>query len=148
MTTGSAGAELKPQPRVSSLTRPFWDGVNAHRLMIQRCTSADCGKAIFYPRVCCPFCKAPRPEWIQASGAGRVIAHTIVHRTHHAGFDAEAPYVFAAIELAEGPCVYAQIRGASLVDECLRGTAVQVEYVQHGPDRLMLVFRLSNDSQI
>ncbi len=142
MTTSGNDPVLKPQPRVNALTRPFWDGANERRLMIQRCRAPDCGRAVFYPRVCCPHCKSPDLEWIAAAGTGRVISHTTVHRTHHDGFNAEAPYVFAAIELAEGPCMYAQMPGAPTDGRSLVGARVRVGFVEHGPQRLMPVFEL------
>ena len=131
----------KPQPRVSELTRPFWDGANAGQLMLQRCGS--CGKAAFYPRVCCPFCKAPELTWVISSGRGRIISHTTVHRTHHDGFNSEAPYVFAAVELDEGPCIYAQLPGAP-IDGSLTGKSVNVDFAEHGPNRKIPVFRLTS----
>jgi len=140
-STGSPEV-LKPQPRVNALTRPFWDGANERRLMIQRCTSQACGKAVFYPRVCCPFCKSRDLRWIEATGIGRVISHTTVHRTHHDGFNGDAPYVFAAIALEEGPCMYAQMPWAPSDGRSLVGAAVRVDFVEHGPQRLMPVFRL------
>jgi uncharacterized OB-fold protein len=130
----------KPQPRVTELNRPFWDGCNAGRLMVQRCLA--CRQAIFYPRVCCPFCQHGELEWVQATGKGKVLSHTTVHRTHHDGFNAEAPYVFAAVALEEGPCVYAQLPGAPADGTSLIGRAVRVEFLPHGPGRNIAAFRL------
>lgn len=90
---------LKPQPRVTELNRPFWEGCNDDRLVIQKCGA--CAHSVFYPRVCCPFCKTDHLDWVEASGRGKVISHTTVRRTHHDSFNAEVPYVFAAIELEE-----------------------------------------------
>lgn len=131
---------LKPQPRITELNRPFWDGCNAGRLMIQQCTS--CGKGVFYPRVCCPFCQADVLRWIEASGRGRLISHTTVRRTHHDSFNAEAPYVFAAIALEEGPCLYGQLLDAPLDGESLVGRAVTVTFAEHGPGRKIAAFAL------
>ena len=143
MNQPSGSNVLKPQPRVNELTRPFWEGANSRKLMIQRCARPECGKAVFYPRVCCPFCKGAQLNWIQASGNGSVISHTTVRRTHHDGFNSEAPYVFAAIELDEGPCIYAQVPGAPL-EASLIGQKVGADFVEHGPNRLMPVFKLSS----
>lgn len=132
---------LKPQPRITELNRPFWAGCNEGRLMIQRCP--ECKKGIFYPRVCCPFCRHGAVEWVQASGKGNVISHTTVHRTHHDGFNAEAPYVFAAIALAEGPCMYAQLNGAPVDGASLIGRPVEVEFMEHGPGQRIAAFRLA-----
>ena len=138
---------LKPQPRISSVTRPFWDAVNERRLLVQRCVSDGCRKAFFYPRVCCPHCQAADPVWEAASGKGRIVSHTTIHRVHHDGFLAEAPYVFAAVEIAEGPCLYAQIPGAPLTGTSLIGRTVSVDFVEHGPGRLMPVFRLDDHTE-
>ncbi|MEP6608370.1 MAG: OB-fold domain-containing protein [Burkholderiaceae bacterium] len=146
MANRIAGNVLKPQPRVNGLTRPFWDGANERRLIIQRCAQSGCGKGVFYPRVCCPFCKGPKLKWFEASGRGRIISHTTVHRTHHDGFNAEAPYVFAAVVLDEGPYIYAQIPGAPMDSASLVGKPVVVDFAEHGPGRRMPVFRLADSS--
>jgi uncharacterized protein len=134
-------AMLKPQPRVTALNRPFWDGCSEGRLLIQHCPA--CAKSIFYPRVCCPFCQHGELDWVQASGNGKVISHTTVHRTHHEGFNAEAPYVFAAVALDEGPCFYAQLNGAPIDGTSLIGRAVRVEFMPHGPGLRIAAFRLA-----
>lgn len=132
---------LKPQPRVSELNRPFWSGCNEGRLMVQQC--AACRRAVFYPRVCCPFCKHGELGWMQASGRGKVISHTTVHRTHHDGFNGEAPYVFAAIALEEGPCIFAQLNGAPIDGSSLIDRPVAVEFMPHGPDLKIAAFHLA-----
>ena len=132
---------LKPQPRVTELNRPFWDGCNNGRLVIQKCRA--CARAVFYPRVCCPFCKAGDLDWIDASGRGKVISHTTVHRTHHDSFDAEAPYVFAAVAIQEGPWLYAQVLGAPTDRASLVGRNVTVTFVDHGPQQKIAAFRLT-----
>ena len=136
-----AGQSRKAIPEPTPETRPFWDGANANKLMIQRCRRPGCGKAVFYPRVCCPFCQHAELAWEQASGRGTVVSHTTVQRTHHDGFNADAPYVFAAIALTEGPLLYAQLPGAPL-DRSLAGAAVRVAFQPHGPGRAMPVFAL------
>jgi len=143
MSSTSAPLTAKPQPRVNEVTRQFWEGANRNTLVIQRCADPACAKAVFYPRACCPFCKGPKLTWFEASGTGRVISHTTVFRTQHDGFNSEAPYVFAAVELTEGPCMYAQIAGAPTDGHSLIGKKVVVEFVQHGPGQKMPAFRLS-----
>lgn len=132
----------KPQPRITPLNRMFWDACQEDRLLLQRC--ASCSKAVFYPRACCPFCHAGDLDWFEASGRGRVLSHTTVRRTHHPGFDADAPYVFAAIALDEGPWIYAQLPGAPLDGADLIGRPVAVAFADHGPGRRIPVFRLVN----
>ena len=132
---------LKPKPRLSTLEMPFWDGCNEHRLMIQHCTA--CSKSVFYPRACCPYCHADALQWIQASGRGKVISHTTVRRTHHDGFNKEAPYVFAAIELQEGPCIYGQLIGAPTEGPSLVQATVEVCFVEHRQGQKLAAFTLN-----
>jgi uncharacterized OB-fold protein len=134
----------KPQPRVTELNRRYWDGINAGHLVLQHCLNHACRRAIFYPRVCCPYCQHAELEWRDATGRGHVVSHSTIRRTHHDGFNAEAPYVFAAVELAEGVLVYAQLPGAPVDGTLLVGRAVAADFVPHGPDRRMLVFRLAD----
>ena len=134
----------KPQPRVTELNRRYWDAIDAGHLVLQHCLNDACRRAIFYPRVCCPYCQHAELEWRDATGIGRVISHSTIHRTHHDGFNDEAPYVFAAVELAEGVLVYAQLPGAPIDGESLIGRAVTADFVPHGPSRRMLVFRLAD----
>lgn len=133
---------LKPQPRVSLLTKPFWDAVDQQeKLLIQQCQSSSCGKYVFYPRVCCPYCHSPDLKWVQSSGKGTIITNTTIHRPHHDGFNHECPYSFAAVELTEGPCIYGKVIGAPL-DVSLIGQAVKVAFEEHGPDKKIPVFML------
>lgn len=136
---------LKPQPRITPLNEPFWAGCNEGVLMIQRCGA--CGQHVFYPRVCCPFCHEDKLSWIQASGRGNVISHTTIRRTHHDGFNAEAPYVFAAIAMEEGPYIYAQMPGAPVDAASMIGRPVNVKFVPHGPSQKIPVFTLEGGAK-
>jgi uncharacterized OB-fold protein len=98
-----------PQPRITEVNRPFWDGCRAGKLMLQRCGNASCGRFVFYPRVCCPYCGGGELAWQEASGVARLHSWTVVHRPGHAAFMTDVPYVFAAVILAEGPLMYGRM---------------------------------------
>jgi uncharacterized OB-fold protein len=132
---------LKPQPRVTEINRPFWDACNSERLMMQKCMAAQCGKMVFYPRVCCPHCHGAALAWVEVPRRGKIVSHTTVHRPHHDGFMDEVPYVFAAIEI-EGANIYAQVPGAPTDGSSLIGRSVEAAFVAHGPDRKLPVFHL------
>jgi len=132
---------LKPQPHIDELSHPFWQGCNEERLLIQRCDNPQCGRAVFYPRVACPHCHADSLSWIEASGRARIVSCTTIHRTHHDGFNAEAPYLFAAVELEEGALMYAQLLAEPFQDAELIGKPAAVEFVRHGPAQRIAVFR-------
>lgn len=85
-------------PVPDAVTQPFWDGVAAGVLRIQRCSG--CGRHVFYPRAVCPHCGGADLDWVEATGAGRVHSFTVVHRTSPAYRD-DVPYVVALIDLDE-----------------------------------------------
>lgn len=91
---------LKPLPKPSSTSRPFWEAARRHELMLQRCGA--CGKFIYYPRPRCPYCMSERLNWQRCSGRGTVYSYTVVRRPSSRAF-ADGPYVLAIVELAEGP---------------------------------------------
>ena len=96
----------RPYPEPDGETQPFWDGVVAGRLRLQRCRA--CARHVFYPRSVCPHCMAAELEWVDASGRGAVHAFTVVHRAPP-GFADDAPYVVALVELEEGPRMLARL---------------------------------------
>jgi uncharacterized OB-fold protein len=99
--------KLLPQPTAD--TQPYWDGLNAHRLRLQRC--ADCGKVRHYPRPVCDACYSMRAEWFDASGRGRVHSWTTTHHAFHPGFKPDLPYTLLTVDLDEGVRMNAQLRG-------------------------------------
>ncbi len=71
----------------------YLEGLEAGRLRYQRC--ANCGEAVFFPRVACPHCGSDRLEWADSAGAGTVYSTTTTRsRT--------GDYNVALIDLDEG----------------------------------------------
>ena len=93
-------ARSKPLPRSTPETQPFWDGTRDGRLMIMHCNA--CSRDYFYPRPYCPYCFSADTTWKQASGRGTLHTYIINHRPAP-GFENEAPYVIAVVQLEEGP---------------------------------------------
>lgn len=104
----SASASDLPQPRETATNTPMlaaWRNEGA--LAIQHCE--PCGKSIFYPRSVCPHCWSDRLGWQRASGTGKIVSFTRVHRGLPAIFQGEAPIVVAEIALAEGASMIARV---------------------------------------
>ena len=101
-------ASRAPLPAPTPETKPFFDALKQHRLLIQRC--AECGHAYFYPRPFCPSCLSNDVEWEEASGKGRLYSFVINHRSAP-GF--EPPYVIAVVELDEGPRMMTNLIGVN-----------------------------------
>jgi len=105
MTFQSPATDYKLQP--STLTQPFWDAAREGRLIFQRCGS--CQKPFFQPEVACPHCFSTEWAWEQSSGEATLYSYSVVHRAPTKAFT--APFVFAAIELAEGWNMFTNIVG-------------------------------------
>lgn len=91
----------KPIPVPSDESRPYWNGLREHRLLMPHCD--DCAHVWFPPTQFCPACASAAWTWKQASGRGRLYSYVVYHRLYHPGFADELPYAVAVIELQEGP---------------------------------------------
>lgn len=99
----------KPIPVPSIESKPYWEGLRQHRLLIQRCN--ECSGFWFPPSSHCPHCTSPDFAWTQVSGRGKVFSYVIYHRVYHPGFAGEVPYTVALIEIEEGPRMISNIVG-------------------------------------
>lgn len=102
----------KPLPSLDEDIEPFWNGLKRHEFLLFRCKK--CG-AWYWPVAFCrnhdnePF--YGNLEWTKASGKGKVFAFNIHYRPFHPGFVDDIPYVYALIELEEGPMFGSNIIG-------------------------------------
>jgi uncharacterized OB-fold protein len=119
-----AYAKPLPQPTIDS--KPFWDGLKEHRMVLQKC--ADCGRVRHYPRPVCDACLSMEVEWAEASGRGTVYSWTETHHPFHAGFRGETPYILVTVDLDEGVRMQSQLIDAS-IDELRVGLPVEVVYM-------------------
>jgi uncharacterized protein len=120
----------KAIPEPTPDTQPFWDGCAAGELRLQRCL--DCGKPYFYPRPVCPECGSTRIEWFAASGRATLHSYVISHRPAP-GFENEAPYAIAVVELAEGPRMMTNITGVpNTPEDLVLDMPLQVTFEQRG----------------
>lgn len=90
----------KPLPHATDTSRPFWEGLRAGEVRLQRCR--DCSRWIFYPRTNCPGCLSNDLAWETVSGRGQLHAFTITRAPTARMFADEVPQKLAVIELDEG----------------------------------------------
>ena len=132
MTTRGAGRPpTKPIPQPDFLTQPFWDGTKAGELRVQRCQSCD--TKFFYPRERCPECLSNKLEWVKVSGRGRVYTFTVVRQPGNPAFNDDVPYVFAVIQLDEGPRMNGNVKGIP-VEQVKVDMPVEVFFEAASPD--------------
>ena len=95
-----------PQPDITELNRPYWDGLREGRLMFQRC---GCGNAWLPARRECPACLRSGAVWERASGCGTLLSWVVYHTAYHPAFESRLPYHVALVALDEGPRLLTRI---------------------------------------
>jgi len=106
----------KPLPSPTPETQLFWDKAKEHELWIPRCI--DCGYTYFPPRFVCPECLSRNVELSKHSGKGTLFTYMINQRAPP-GFEEEAPYAIAVIQLENGPRIMSNIVGIENTPENL-----------------------------
>ena len=112
-------------------TQPFWDGANAHKLVIKRCNA--CGEFHHYPRPFCPKCWSPDVEWYEASGRATLYTWSVVYVNELPPFPERLPYVAALVDLEEGPRMMTNVVDCEF-DELEGGLALEVVFEQVSDD--------------
>ncbi len=128
----------KPLPAPSELTQPYWDATKRHELVIQRCKA--CAKYFFYPRELCPNCHSLSYEWAPISGRGRVYSFTSPRDPAHPAFRESIPYIYAIIQLEEGPRMISNIIDCPF-EECQVDMPVQAVFDDVADDITLVKFR-------
>ena len=129
---------LKPLPRITGETKPFWNAARLGTLAIQRCD--DCHQYQWYPRGFCSNCWSTHIRYVKASGKGTVWTYTITYQNRSPGFSQEVPYVLALVELDEGVKVFTNIIECK-PDDVQIGMAVEVVFVQATPQIHIPMFK-------
>jgi len=115
----------KPLPSPTDLSRPFWDGARAHKLVLQRCR--ECRTYRFTPQILCRECYSEDYDWEQVSGRGTVWSWSTIYRPQSPAFAEDVPYIEAIVELEEGPKMLTNVVGVS-PDGIYIGQPVEVHF--------------------
>jgi uncharacterized OB-fold protein len=127
---------VKPLPKPTETSRPFWDAAKQHRLQLQHC--GGCQSFIYYPRDRCPHCLSDQLEWRPVSGKGKVYSYTTVRRASVRSF-ADKPYVLAIVELDEGVRMTTNIEAPP--ESVKIGMPVTVFFDDVTPERTLVKFK-------
>lgn len=127
---------VKPLPKPTETSRPFWDAAKQHRLQLQHC--GGCQSFIYYPRDRCPHCLSDQLEWRPVSGKGKVYSYTTVRRASVRSF-ADKPYVLAIVELDEGIRMTTNIEAPP--ESVKIGMPVTVFFDDVTPERTLVKFK-------
>lgn len=113
-------------PTTDEENRPYWEGLSAERLRIQRCLG--CATYRFPALPSCPSCGASEREWVDAAGSGRLYSWVTVHLALTPELADDVPYTVATVELDEGPRVLARLED---IAEPSMDTRLAVCFVHH-----------------
>lgn len=111
-------------PIPTQTTGPFWDGIQAGRLMLQYDPEEDAWQ--FYPRAGSVKTGKRNLEWRTASGRGQVYSYTETY-VPIAGFEDRLPYMLAMIDLEEGVRILANLVNVTAEDVAV-GLPVKVTF--------------------
>lgn len=131
----------RPLPHPTWVTEPYWKAAQEHTLALPRCRS--CGEVHFFPRHICPSCLSEELRWEKVSGKGTIYSYTVIRQPANPFFTPDAPYVFAIIELDEGPHLVSNMVDCRIEDVSI-GAAVEAVYDNVTPEVTLPRFRLSS----
>ena len=130
----------RPRPVVNRDNAGFWEGVAAHRLLIQRC--GDCAALRFPWLPGCADCGSPEWDTVEASGSGTVYSYVVMHHPSFPAFD--PPYAVGLIELAEGVRMISNVVGVPY-DKVRIGMPVRLEFLRVDEELELPVFRAGGE---
>jgi NAD(P)-dependent dehydrogenase (short-subunit alcohol dehydrogenase family)/uncharacterized OB-fold protein len=79
------------------------------RFALQVCQ--DCAAVQYPPREACHRCVSPRLKWCAQSGAGHLLAATMLHHSNDLYFRERLPWRMGMVQLDAGPTVLAHLHG-------------------------------------
>ena len=120
---GKGGRARRPRPVVNRDNAGFWEGVERHQLLIQRCTSCGTLRHPWLPG--CNACGGLDWDTVEVSGEGTVYSYVVMHHPPFPAFD--PPYAVGLIELAEGVRIVSNVVGVPF-DKVRIGLPVRLEF--------------------
>jgi len=129
------GTRKRPRPAITRDNEFFWNGVQAGKLLIQRCA---CGELRHPPGPMCPSCHSLEWDTLEASGRGTVYSFVVAHHPPIPPFEYPNPIVL--VELAEGTRIVSNLLGVD-PDAIRVGMPVRAEFVELEEGRNFLQFR-------
>lgn len=111
-------------------------------IVLQR--SAQEKRCFLYPRPICPFSGRTDLEFVTASGQGKIISYSIVHRPNDPAFEKDVPILLAEVQLDEGVGILARIVETP-VDNIRSGLTVITVPMPRAKEYPLPTFRILNE---
>lgn len=107
------------------------------KVMATQCRK--CNKVYFPPRMDCPNCYSDEMEWIEIADTGRLVTFSTIV-IPPTGFEDNAPYAVAVVELPDGIKVFGWISKIIHSEDIRVGMALKVIPVRLLYDRILYHF--------
>lgn len=130
-----AATARRPRPVINRDNAGFWEGVAAHKLLIQRCGGCGTLRLPWLPG--CGACGSAQWDTVEAGGAGTVYSYVVMHHPPFPAFD--RPYAVGLIELAEGVRMVSNVVGVPY-DKVRIGMPVRLEFLRVDEELELPVF--------
>ncbi|MGW1490565.1 bifunctional MaoC family dehydratase N-terminal/OB-fold nucleic acid binding domain-containing protein [Streptomyces sp. NPDC002402] len=131
-----AATARRPRPVINRDNAGFWEGVAAHKLLIQRCGGCGTLRLPWLPG--CGACGSAQWDTVEAGGTGTVYSYVVMHHPPFPAFD--PPYAVGLIELAEGVRMVSNVVGVPY-DKVRIGMPVRLEFLRVDEELELPVFR-------
>jgi uncharacterized protein len=99
--------EPRPIPEPTPVSKPFWDGLAQHRILVQYSPSLQ--HYVFYPRLLAPGTLADDLEWREIDGAGTLYTFTVAHRPTAPPWVDAVPQLLAVVQWDAGPRISTEL---------------------------------------
>ncbi len=99
--------EPLPLPEPTKVSRPFWEGLRRHRIVVQYSPSS--GRYVFYPRMLAPGTLSDDLEWREIDGAGTLYTFTVARRPTGAPWADALPQLLAVVQWDVGPRISTEL---------------------------------------
>jgi uncharacterized OB-fold protein len=124
-------------PVQDELSKAWFEAAKEGKLLLQRDPVTK--KVQMYPRAHVLGALGRTPEWVEASGKGKLHSYTTVHRSVHREFASMTPFVIALIDLEEGARVTSWVVDTP-IDQLRCDMPVKAVFREIHPDVVMPCF--------
>jgi 3-oxo-4,17-pregnadiene-20-carboxyl-CoA hydratase alpha subunit len=131
----AAARPPRPHPALTQDNTFWFEGAQAHRLLVQHCTS--CGTLRHPPLPACGVCGSFEWDTVEASGRGTLYSYVVVHYPQVPSF--EYPLPIGLVELEEGTRVVANLDEVATADIKI-GMALEARFVDFDDELSLPVF--------
>lgn len=136
-----------PAPQPGPLDAPYWAGLRAGRVLLQRC--GGCGRFQWGPEWICHRCLSFDLTYVEVEPRGTIYSHQRVWHPVHPALATQGPYVIVLVELPQADQV--RLVGNLLGDPqqpLIIGAAVDgvfEHHAAHAPPFSLLQWRVASD---